>query len=76
MAGVRYSKHCFCQSDGSQSQATLILHWLPNSSERLILLIRVALIDMTTLPPYVKAAEAMLHGTVGGLFNMIQKEKL
>ncbi len=58
------------------SQATSVIYWLSNNTERLILVIRVTLIDMTSLPPCVKAEEAMLHATVGRLFNVIQKEKL
>lgn len=47
-------------------QATLIIHWLSNSTERLILVIRLALIDMTSLPPCAKAGEAMLHDAADG----------
>lgn len=57
------------------SQATFIIHRLSNSTERLISVIRAALIDMTSLPPCVKAGE-MLHATVDELLNVIQREKL
>lgn len=57
------------------SQATSVIHWLSDSSESLMSVIRVGLIDMTSLPPCVRLGEAVVHAPVGGLSNVIKREE-